>query len=222
MVDTQQAQPEPPSFTAVPRHYDHLMRDVPYRAWIRYLHQLLEAHHLQPGRILDVACGTGTVVELLARQGYDAVGIDISAGMVEEAKRKAAAEMLSVQYFIQDAADMDVPGEPFDLCISLFDSLNYIIEPPALKSAIHRVFHHLRPGGLFIFDVNSAFALENGFFDQENTDSQDRLRYVWKSEYDPSSRLCSVHMRFFLRNYRGVDEEFREVHVQFAYTEDEL
>ncbi len=214
--------PESPSFTAVSPYYDVLMRDVPYRGWVRYLHQLFEVRGAKPHRILDLACGTGTICEMLAKQGYDVVGVDLSEGMIAEARRKAEEQLFQLTYHVQDASCMEVPGPPFDLCVSLFDSLNYITVPAALQAAVHRTFDHLRPGGLFIFDVNSAFALENGFFDQENLKSDDRLRYVWRSEYDPPSRLCHVHMRFFLRSRDDVDEEFREVHIQFAYGETEL
>ncbi len=211
-----------PSFTAVAPYYDLLMRDVPYRFWVRYIQQLLAENDLLPTRILDLACGTGNVSEILAQEGYEVTGVDLSPGMIEAARRKAVKRRLPISYHVQDAAELELPGPPFDLCVSLFDSLNYILDPSALRRAIGRVHTHLRPEGLFIFDINSAYALENGFFDQENLHSEDRLRYVWRSEYDAASRRCTVHMRFFLRNRRGVDEEFRETHEQYAYREDEL
>ncbi len=213
---------ESPSFTAVAPYYDLLMRDVPYRLWVRYVKELLEENRLKPRRVLDLACGTGNVSEILAAEGLDVVGVDLSEPMIQEARRKALKQRLPIEYHVQDAAALDLPGSPFDLCFSLFDSLNYILDPAALHSAISRVYAHLRPGGMFIFDVNTLYALENGFFDQENTESNDRLRYVWRSEYDPESRICTVHMRFFLRGQNGVDEEFRETHLQYAYREDEL
>jgi ubiquinone/menaquinone biosynthesis C-methylase UbiE len=214
--------PEFPPFTAVAPHYDALMRGVPYRMWVRYLHRLLEHYGAQPRRILDLACGTGSVAEILAGMGYEIVGVDISEPMIAEARRKAESDGLPIAYYVQDAAALDLPGPRFDLCISLFDSLNYILKPDDLSRAMKCVFAHLRPGGLFIFDVNSLFALEHHFFDQENLPSSDRLRYVWRSSYDPGTRLCHVFMRFFLREANGVDSEFRETHVQFAYREDEL
>ena len=210
------------SFTAVAPYYDLLMRDVPYKGWVEYLHQLLDARGFRPQRILDLACGTGSVSELLAGQGYEVVGVDVSAPMVERARAKALAKGLPVQYFVQDAAELAIPGERFDLCVSFFDSLNYIVEPERLERAIKAVYEHLRPGGLFVFDINSVFALEGGFFDQDNTYSSARLRYVWRSDYDPESRLCTVRMRFFLRGRDGIDQEFRETHLQFGYEEDEI
>jgi ubiquinone/menaquinone biosynthesis C-methylase UbiE len=215
-------EPEFPAFTAVTPHYDRLMRDVPYRAWVRYLKQLLEVHNAAPVRVLDLACGTGTASELLHRAGYTVVGVDLSPGMIAEARRKAKCSLFPIEYHVQNASTLDIPGPAFDLCVSFFDSVNYINVPKDLQSAFIRVAAHLKPGGLFVFDINSAFALENGFFDQENTNTDDVLRYVWRSEYEEETRLCRVHMRFFLRNGRGVDEEFREEHIQFAYTEQEL
>ena len=214
--------PENRSFTAIAPYYDLLMRDVPYRGWVEYLHQLLEARGFNPHRILDLACGTGSVAEILAVQGFEVVGVDISTPMVERARKKAVEKGLSIEYYVQDAAELQIPGLRFDLCTSFFDSLNYIHEPSKLQIALMRVYDHLRPGGLFIFDVNSVFALEGGFFDQDNTASNARLRYVWRSEYDPKSHLCTVNMRFFLRGRDGIDREFRETHVQFAYEDEEL
>jgi ubiquinone/menaquinone biosynthesis C-methylase UbiE len=214
--------PEYPAFTEIAPHYDALMHGVPYRQWARYLDRLLAHRRAKPRRILDLACGTGNVTELLAARGGEVVGVDLSEPMIAMARAKAEKKGLSIRYYAQDAAEMHLPGLPFDLCVSFFDSLNYIHVPVQLESAIERVFAHLAPGGLFIFDINSEFALKNGFFDQENTYSNDRLRYVWRSEYDDQTRLCHVHMRFFLRERNGVDREFRETHVQFAYGEGEL
>jgi ubiquinone/menaquinone biosynthesis C-methylase UbiE len=218
MMDT----PESSSFQLVAPYYDTIMRDVPYKEWMRYLVRLLKYREHRGKRVLDLACGTGSVSELLAASGIDVVGVDLSEGMIEAAKRKAARKKLGIEYHVQDAAHLDLPGPPFDLCVSLFDSLNYILSPEQLQEAMNRVFAHLSPRGLFIFDINSAFALENSFFDQDNLESTDKLRYVWRSSYDPNTRLCTVAMRFFHRQRNGIDGEFREMHVQFAYREEEL
>jgi SAM-dependent methyltransferase len=149
-------------------------------------------------------------------------GVDLSAPMIESARDKAQKKRLPIEYVVQNAAEMELPVAPFDLCVSLFDSLNYILDPGDLSRAIQRVYAHLAPGALFIFDINSEFALVNSFFDQDNLYTNDRLRYVWRSSYDTESRLCTIRMRFFLRHRDGVDREFRENHLQFAYREEEL
>jgi ubiquinone/menaquinone biosynthesis C-methylase UbiE len=209
-------------FTAIAPHYDALMRGVPYRQWVRYLHQLLDARNAKPRRVLDLACGTGNVAEILAASGYEVTGVDLSEPMIESARKKAEKRGLRIDYLVQNAAEMELTGAPFDLCVSLFDSINYILDPADLRKAIRRVHAHLAPGALFIFDINSEFALANSFFDQDNLMTNERLRYVWRSSFDPDSRQCAIRMRFFLRGRDGVDQEFREVHRQFAYREEEL
>jgi SAM-dependent methyltransferase len=211
------------AFVAIAPLYDTLMHGVPYGRWVLYLSELLTERSAHPlSRILDLACGTGNVSELLAEKGYAVTGVDIAPGMIAEAKRKAEARRLSITYVVQDAAELDLPGEHFDLCISLFDSLNYIIDPLRLTAAMRRVAAHLVPGGLFIFDLNTEFALKNRFFDQDNLNSDERLRYDWDSEYFPDTRLCRVRMRFWYREESGQDRAFEEVHWQYAYRADEI
>ena len=193
---------EPNQFIAVASVYDRLMQTVPYADWVAYLHRLLETRSARPRRILDLACGTGNVTELLAEAGYSMTGVDIAPGMIAEAQRKAAAKGQTIAYHVQDAALLDLPGERFDLCISLFDSLNYITDPTHLQRAFERVALHLTRNGLFIFDLNSDLALREHFFDQSNLQADEPLRYDWRSAYFPETRLCRVHMQFWARRAR--------------------
>jgi ubiquinone/menaquinone biosynthesis C-methylase UbiE len=209
-------------FQRVASVYDELMHDVPYSAWVEYLHELLDARSAQPKTVLDLACGTGNVSERLAAEGFDVIGVDIAEDMVAEARRKAVEKSLPIQYVVQDAAELNLPGKRFDLCVSLFDSLNYVTEPERLNTAIERVYGHLNSGGLFMFDMNSDYALRNRFFDQSNRTTDARLRYDWVSEYNADSRLCHIKMNFWYREDDGRDTEFTEVHRQFAYRQDEI
>lgn len=210
------------SFVTVAPLYDELMDGVPYESWVVYLRTLLERRNVTPKRILDVACGTGNVTQLLAVLGYEMTGVDIAPDMIAAAVQKAAAKNFPIAYYVQDAAELDLPQRDFDLCVSLFDSLNYILEPERLASAIGRIGQHLKPGALFVFDMNSEYALIHNFFRQENLASKDRLRYDWDSTYDAKTRLCRVEMKFWYRESNGLDRTFEEIHYQFAYKESEV
>lgn len=212
----------PGSFGPVAQYYDNIMRGVDYRAWVQHLDHLFARSGVRPASVLDLACGTGNMSELLVRRGMRVVGVDLSPGMVSVARAKEERRRLGVKYFVQDAAELDLPGEQFDACVCLFDSLNYVIELDRVRMVFDAVYRHLRPGGCFVFDINSRFALENHFFDQRNDETDDRVRYVWRSEFDPSTKLCEVNMRFFVRGPSGVDDEFREKHIQYAFDDDEL
>jgi SAM-dependent methyltransferase len=210
------------AFVAVAPLYDTLMYGVPYRDWVFYLGDLLTERHARPRHVLDLACGTGNVSELLCAEGYAVTGVDIAPGMISEAKRKATARGLPIDYHVQDAAELDLPGHRFDLCVSLFDSLNYIVAPERLAQAMTRVAAHLTRNGLFIFDLNTEYALRNKFFDQDNLGSRDRLRYDWDSDYFPQTRLCRVRMRFWYTEDDGQEHAFEETHWQYAYRTDEI
>jgi len=209
-------------FIQVAPLYDQLMHDVPYSAWIEYIKELLAERGVRPRRVLDLACGTGNVTELLCAEGYSTIGVDIAEGMILEARRKAAERDLPIQYAVQDAAELDLPGRRFDLCVSLFDSLNYVTDPARLQQAMVRVALHLTRNGLFLFDMNSDYALRNRFFDQSNRTTSAPLRYDWESEYFPDTRLCRVNMRFWYRDEEGQENAFSEEHWQFAYREEEI
>ena len=212
---------ESTSFRLVAPLYDTIMRDVPYRHWVRYLRKILNVRGIAPTSVLDLACGTGSVSCILAEDDLDVVGVDLSPAMIEVARTKAAKKKLRIQFEVQDAAQLSL-NRRFDLCISFFDSLNYITEPASLADAFEGIFRHLNPNGLLVFDVNTEYALANSFFDQNNLESRDKLRYIWRSEYDAATKLCEISMRFFNREKNGIDSEVRETHLQRAYSEEDI
>ena len=217
------ALPEDASFGAVTPFYDALMAGVPYRFWADYLERLWKRHGTHPRTVLDLACGTGTMSRLLTERGYGVTGADLSPGMLAVARRRAAASHLTLDFYEQDAADLDLSDLRFDAVVCLFDSLNYILEPERVQSAFARVLAHLHPGGTFLFDVNTEYALAEGMFNQSCTRRDEPLHYRWRSRYDPQTRLCTVHMRFSYDPGGGEERQtFTEVHRQRAYSKDEL
>ena len=123
---------------------------------------------------------------------------------------------MDIRYEVMDAAEVDM-GETYDSAYSFFDSLNNILDKDRLQLAFNRVAAHLRPGGSFIFDMNTAVAFEEQMFDQENLRSNAKLRYKWVGDWNANTRIITVNMRF----WRG-QEEFRETHQQRAYSEEEI
>lgn len=86
---------------------------------------------LSPGdRILELGCGDGALSCLLAAQGFDVTGVDISHGMIEEAKRRADRESLPARFEVADS-DGFVSGEPFDAVVSFMGAFFTYLEAPA-------------------------------------------------------------------------------------------
>ena len=73
------------SFAAV---YDTFMDNIPYEEWKSYLEELLKEYGVQDGLVLDLGCGTGTMTELLAADGYDMIEWTIR-GNAGDRQRKA-------------------------------------------------------------------------------------------------------------------------------------
>lgn len=212
-------------FGPVAEWYDALMADVPYDMWLDYLLSLWRRHGPDvrtPKDVLDVACGTGSMAFRFEEIGCTVVGVDISQAMIEVARERAHARRSQCRFLVQDAAAMDVGGRQFDLAYSVFDSINYITDPSLLASVFDRIGAALRDGGLLIFDVNTPYALRNAFFDQQDLRAQSPVRYRWRSTYSETTRLCTVHMEFWVPDEPTDTPTFVEVHTQRAYGEDEL
>jgi SAM-dependent methyltransferase len=118
---------------------DHGLRDPLVRAAWRDL--LLEHLPPAPARVADVGCGTGTLSVLLAGEGYDVAGIDLSPEMIVRAKAKAAG--LNATFAVGDAADPDLPAGSFDVVLSRH--VLWALPDPA--AGLARWVELLAPGG---------------------------------------------------------------------------
>jgi len=125
---------------------------------------LIEALGLSPGAsVLDVGCGTGRHAIELARRGYRVSGVDISAGMLEQAKKEAEAAGVEVQWRQEDVTSFAV-NEPFDaaicLCEGAFGLLGHGDDPVGQPLAIlRRVEAALKPSAKCLFTVLNGFAM---------------------------------------------------------------
>ncbi|MCW5941543.1 MAG: methyltransferase domain-containing protein [Fimbriimonadaceae bacterium] len=205
-----------PSFLEIADFYDDLMKDVPYRMWTGYYLLLLAQQNVKPQRVLDVCCGTGTMCEMLTREGKELTGFDLSETMIRVARQKAHKKRLKIRYEVADVTSLDL-GDTFEGAYSFFDSLNYITDAESLSQAIVRVSQHLDLGGSFVFDLNTAYAFEAKMFDQHNKNPRAKVRYDWKGDWDPHARIIRVHMKFWVG-----DQEYEETHVQRAHSDEEV
>jgi SAM-dependent methyltransferase len=99
-------------------------------------------------RILDLCCGTGQMARELSSRGYKITGLDGSREMLKFARENAP----SVKFILDDARSFKLSPE-FDAVISVFDSLNHILELEELTSVFNNVYDCLKTGGLFLFDM---------------------------------------------------------------------
>ncbi len=95
--------------------------------------------------------------------------------------------------------ELDLGAQEFDTVLSTCDVLNYLTEGTQLKEAFNRVHKHLRPGGLWLFDLNSAYKLQVIYGDQFYADLQTDFAYFWDNSYTwGGPDICTMTLTFFL------------------------
>jgi SAM-dependent methyltransferase len=102
---------------------------------------LLEHLPPAPARVADLGCGTGTLSVLLAEEGYDVTGVDLSPEMVMRARAKAAGH--TATFAVGDAAEPDLPTGSFDVVLSRH--VLWALPDPA--AGLARWVELLAPGG---------------------------------------------------------------------------
>ena len=141
--------------------YDAVVRGfAPYEALVDKIVSLLaRAEEGRRLRVLDVACGTGTIARRLAREGHSVVGVDTVAHLVKHARRRGGDR---IEFQHADVAAVGVFADAsFDACVSLH-TLSLHPRPIALLAECRRL---VRPRGHAIIlsytrpaDVRATFA----------------------------------------------------------------
>lgn len=204
------------SFAAV---YDTFMDNIPYEEWKSYLKELLKEYGVQDGLVLDLGCGTGTMTELLAADGYDMIGVDNSEEMLEIAREKQIKSGHEILYLLQDMREFELYGT-VGAVFSICDSLNYITEPEELRQVFRWVNNYLDPGGIFIFDFNTEYKYREVLGNQVIAEDRDECSFIWENYYNHTSMINEYELTLFVHE----DEEaslyrkYQESHFQKAYT----
>ena len=104
-------------------------------------------------RVLDCACGIGIHSLALARHGYDVMGTDASAGMVAEARRRAALEGREVEFAMCSWADLPKEfAQRFDLIFCLGNAIGHCRTPEETVASLCGMRAALKPGGVLAID----------------------------------------------------------------------
>ena len=115
--------------------------------------RFVETYNPKASSVLELGCGSGTILAGLGRFATLS-GVDISPEMLAIARDKAP----SAQLIEGDITDFEL-GERFDVVICVFDTLNHITSFDGWRALFACAHRHLEPGGLFVFDVNTAAKL---------------------------------------------------------------
>lgn len=208
------------SYTTLAGCYDVFTQDVDYLSWADYLIGLFDEYGDGIKQVLDLACGTGSLSYILAQRGYEVIGTDASEDMLAAAQSKAwQSDGIPPMFLHQDMESLDLYGT-VDAAVCCLDSLNYLSDLESLETAIGRLRFFVRPGGLFIFDVNTQAKferLDGCAFIREN----DNYFCTWNAEYEPDERICGFYYDIFKRRGNLWERE-QEEHFERAHSKEEI
>jgi SAM-dependent methyltransferase len=172
------ASPARSAYDAFASTYDAFTAGYDYERWLTGLHALAAEHGASGRRLLDVACGTGRSFEPMLRRGYEVMACDISPAMVERAN--ARLEGWGGTSAVADMRRLPDWGA-FDLVTCLDDAVNYLHSQADLDAAFRSVAASLRPGGFYVFDVNSLTSYRSAFSASFTLETAD-VTFHWHGE----------------------------------------
>ena len=204
--------------------YDLFMDETPYEKWAAFLAESLNSYGIENGLVLDLGCGTGTLTELLANNGYDMIGVDNSYEMLDIAMQKKNLSGLDILYLCQDMREFELYGTVAAV-VSVCDSVNYVTEPKELEDVFRLVNNYLDPEGLFVFDFNTDYKYREVIGDTVIAENREEGSFIWENTYDEESRINEYAVTIYKPVTEAEDalyERIEEFHYQRGYTLDEM
>jgi len=202
--------------------YDLMGADHFSREMVAYVTLILKRYKITPVTCLDLCCGTGSAIEGLLDLGLDVSGLDGSAQMLAIAAKKLKGRKVKLyhktlpRFKLLDTIDSRQQRR-FDLVTCFYDSLNYMKNETELKAAFKSVYQHLKPGGHFIFDMNTAESLKTLWDEHIYAGQKKDMAWIWENEYLPKKKAAKCHATFFVKNGKSW-QRFDEVHTEYAYS----
>lgn len=197
--------------------FEILNDDCDYSLWSQYfIDGLSRLHAGKTG--MELGCGSGAFSRALAKAGYAMTGADVSAPMLSKAARLAREEGLSVSFLSLDAANPKTASK-FDFILSPNDCYNYLPQKK-LPAAFRKIAQCLVRGGIFWFDVSSAYKLREKVANNMFADDRDDVTYLAFNTLEEDRVKMDVTL--FVREADGRFRRFDETHIQYIHEEEDI
>lgn len=177
--------------------------------------------------ICDLACGTGLLACELARIGKTVYAVDNHPGMLASARaraRKLGRQAKRMRVIDSDIRQFDLKKkqllEPVDLITCFFDSMNHLKHRADLAKVFRRAAAALRPGGWFVFDINTRKGVAHPWPDPPEIrifNKNGRKYYLYASPipFQQKTGIGGVRFEWFIQlskdKFRHVVEMYREI-----------
>ena len=207
-------------YSVFARYYDQLTANIDYKGRAEYFGQIIRRFDQTDNNILlDLACGTGSISQEMARQGFDVIGVDLSDEMLGIAIEKKFDSGLNIQYLCQDMRNIDMFGT-IGITICALDSINHLSSAGDVRQVFEKVALFAEPKGLFIFDVNTLYKHRNILANNTFTYETDSVYCVWENSLDPKTDEVKMELVFFEKEENGLWSRSSDSFSEKAYSEE--
>jgi len=181
------------------------------------LPQYLTELGIKPRDLLDVACGEGSFAVAMAQHGCQVTGIDQSPQMIELAQERARDADVQVEFRVEDMRSLSFQNK-FDLVTCFFDSLNYLLTIKGLQDAFQNMYDALRPGGFYIFDMNTIYGLAVDWMREQTyiQNEKDDFIELHRQDFDYENLIATMAVTVFQKQ-GDLWSRFDETHQERGY-----
>lgn len=205
-------------YSVFARYYDELTANIDYVRRGEYFHEIIKKFKATKENILlDLACGTGSISEVMARLGYDVIGVDNSDEMLGMAIEKKFDSGLNIQYLCQDMRKLDMFGT-VDVIICALDSINHLANLNDVRKVFEGAAFFCEMNGLFIFDVNTLYKHRKILANNTFTYETDNVYCIWENTLNAETDEVRMNLEFFEREENGLYSRSSESFSEKAYS----
>ncbi len=193
--------------------YDQLMCHVNYKHWAEYVINLFQYADIKINSIIDISCGTGSLLTYFDDKKYKRFGSDISYPMVKQAQNKFDQNI----FMVNDVKHIAIKSNKFDAVLFFYDSVNYLRDEKQVNNLLREVNRILVSGGVFIFDVITDLLCRTHYKNFEEEENWDDNGYIRHSFYDEVNHVQHNDFRIKIgKNF------FLESHIQKVFSEEQI
>lgn len=178
--------------------------------YIQFIDMLCERYSCKLDTILDLGCGTASLLQTLSGRTEFLMGLEINDYMLRVARLKCK-DAVNIKLVKKDFRHFSLNRE-FDLVLCCFDAINYIEHLSDLNSVFECVIKHLKKQGYFVFDVlNEKHFLKRS--EEPKEFEVNGIRYAICSTYDRKLKVAEGVFSFESGNeiHRQIPIEYEDI-----------
>ncbi|MFJ7826718.1 class I SAM-dependent methyltransferase [Psychrobacillus sp. NPDC096623] len=203
---------------------DPVSYDIENDDYTGELNLLTEWAIQQGGPIIDLACGTGRMTIPLAQKGFELIGVDLHAGMLERAKKKVNDLNEQIEWLQQDCTVLQLDQKsPFIFMVG--NSFQHFHSNEQQNLVLRSINNHLEKDGIFIFGTRFPNAdellqpsTEEYWKTYTDTVESKKVDVYTISNYDPLEQIQHyTTIRKYLDKGNVVDERKTNISLRYTY-----